>query len=180
VGSDIIERSITLHRCVRYSLATAIALATVLDVRLQAVPPSPIVSSIFVPIEGDIIEPGTTNTLHLTGEIHVLTQVAVSDANVPSVGIWANLVRVRGTSTATGITYLGVGAGNVGWVATNPGPPDIPEQHFEFGLVSLATSPGPPDLPPSPILPVFLRAFTFGAEDTNLGKLQSVEAGFVN
>lgn len=111
-----------MQRCVRYSLATAIVLTTVLAVRLQALPPNPIVSSIFVPIEGDIIEPGTTNPLHLTGEIHVLTQVSVSDTNVPSVGIWANLVRVRGTSTATVITYLGVGARRAGRLPAAPCP----------------------------------------------------------
>ena len=142
-----------------------------------AVPPSPIVSSLFVPIEGDITEPGTTNTLHLTGEIHVLTQVVFSDTGVPSVGIWANLIRVRGTSSVTGITYLGVGAQNVSWIGQNPGAPTIPEQKFDFTLVSVAVPPSP-ILPPNPILPVFLRNFVFGAENTNQGELQTVEAGF--
>jgi hypothetical protein len=141
-------------------------------------PPNPIVSSIFVPIEGDITEPGTTNTLHLTGEIHVLTQVVFSDTGVPSVGIWANLIRVRGTSSVTGITYLGVGAQNVSWVGLNLGPPTVPQENFSFELISLETNPGPPIVPPSPILPVFLRNFVFGAENTNFGELQSVEAGF--
>jgi hypothetical protein len=141
-------------------------------------PPNPIVSSIFVPIEGDIIEPGTTNLVHLGGEIHVITQVTFSDTGVPSVGIWANLVDVRGTSLVTGITYLGVGAGNTDWIGVSPGPPNIPEQDFDFTLVSLETNPGPPNFPPSPILPVFLRNFVFGAENTNFGELQSVEAGF--
>ena len=154
-------------------------LVVVVDVSARATPPNPIVSSVFVPIEGDILEPGTTNTLHLTGEIHVVTHVAFSDAGVSIVGIWANLVRVRGTSQTTGITYLGVGAGNVGWAGANPGPPEIPEQTFDMGLVALSISPGPPDVPPSPILPVFLREFRFGAEDTNSEprvKLTSLES----
>jgi hypothetical protein len=145
---------------------------------LGATPPNPIVSSLFVAIEDDVIEPGTTNVLHLTGEVHVLTQVAFSDTGVPSVGIWANLVRVRGTSQATGITYLGVGAGNATWLGTDPGPPDIPSQGFELALVSLGAAPGAGETPPSPILPVFLRNFHFGAENTNFGKLQSVDASF--
>lgn len=162
-------------------LLVMIIVVALIDVSAQrAVPPSPIVSSVFAAIEGDIIEPGTTNTLHLTGEIHVVTHVTFSDTGVPTVGIWANLVRVRGTSQSTGITYLGVGAGNLSWVGISPGPPDIPEQTFDLGLVALGTNPGPPDTPPSPVLPVFLRHFHFGAEDTNFGRLLSVEASFVS
>jgi hypothetical protein len=167
----------TLFTTILFTLACFTLSPTVLA-QGALTPPSPIVSSLFVPIEGDITEPGTTNTLHLTGEIHVLTQVVFSDTGVPSVGIWANLVRVRGTSSVTGITYLGVGAQNVSWVGLNPGPPNIPQQQLSFTLVSLEISPGPPQLPPNPILPVFLRNFVFGAENTNQGELQTVEAGF--
>jgi hypothetical protein len=156
----------------------AFAVVCLFGVPARATPPSPIVSSLFVPIEGDITEPGTTNMVHLTGEIHVLTHVVFSDTGVPAVQIWANLVRVRGTSSVTGITYLGVGAQNASWVGTNPGPPTIPEQQFSFTLVSLELNPGPPTTPPSPILPVFLRNFVFGAENTNQGELQTVETGF--
>jgi hypothetical protein len=167
-----------LKRTTRYILLLAVVLVSLLGAPARAVPPNPIVSSIFVAIEGDITEPGTTNLLHLTGEVHVLTQVTFSETGLPAVQIWANLVRVRGTSSATGITYLGVGAQNADWVGGNPGPPTIPEQQFSFTLVSLEVSPGPPDVPPNPVLPVFLRNFTFGAEDTNQGELQTVEAGF--
>jgi len=165
-------------RSARFFVVTLVVV--LLSVSAQAVPPNPVVSSVFAPIEGDVGEPGTTNTLHLTGEIHVLTQVAFSEAGVPTVSIWANLVRVRGTSAVTGITYLGVGAGNLSWVGISPGPPDIPEQRLDLALVSLSVSPGPPNVPPSPILPVFLREFRFGTEDTNFGRLVSVEASFVS
>ena len=161
-------------------LFLAILGVVLLGVPARAVPPSPVVSSTFVPIEGDIIEPGTANTLHLTGEVHVVTHAAFSDAGVPTVGIWANLVRVRGTSAATGVTYLGVGAGNLTSVGVNPGSPEIPEQRFDLALVSLSVIPGPPNTPPSPILPVFLRDFRFGAEDTNVGRLVAVTASFVS
>jgi len=147
-------------------------------VPVRATRPSPVVSSLFVAIEGDITEAGTTNMVHLSGEVHVVTHVTFSDTGVPSVGIWANLVHVTGTSSVTGITYLGVGAQNVSWVGLSPGPPGIPEQDFSFALISVDVAPGPPQTPPSPILPVFLRNFTFGAEDTNQGQLQSVETGF--
>ena len=158
----------------------AIVGVALLGAPARAVPPNPIVSSLFVPIEGDIIEPGTSNTLHLTGEIHVLTQVVFSETGVPTVGIWANLVRVRGTSAVTGITYLGVGAGNLTWVGISPGPPNISEERLDFALVSSSVSPGPPDVPPSPVLPVFLRDFRFGAEDTNFARLLGVEGSFVS
>jgi hypothetical protein len=155
-----------------------VALVSFLGAPAQATPPNPIVSSLFVPIEGNVIEPGTTNVVHLTGEVHVITQVRFSDTGVPSVGIWVNLVRVRGTSDVTGITYLGVGASNASWVGVQPGPPDIPEQQFTFTRVSLEVKPGPPTTPPNPVLPVFLGNFVFGVEDTNFGQLQGVDATF--
>ena len=116
--------------------------------------------------------------LHLSGEVHVITHVRFLDIGVPSVGIWVNLVRVNGTSSVTGITYLGVGANNASWVGANPGSPDIPEQQLTFALVSLGGNPGPPDTPPGPCL-VSLNNFVFGGENTNLGELQSVEASFL-
>jgi hypothetical protein len=147
-------------------------------VPIGATPPNPVVPSLFVPLEGDIVEPGTTNLLHLTGEVHIVTHFTVSDQGVPAVSIWANLVRVRGTSQVTGGTYLAVGAGNVGWSGINPGPPEIPQQQLDFALVNIGTNPGPQDTPPSPIVPVVFRNFRFGAEDTNSEKLQDVDASF--
>ena len=135
------------HRSVPLFLAIVVAF---LGVPVRATPPNPVVSSIFVPIEGDIIEPGSTNTVHLTGEIHVVTQVVFSEAGVPTVGIWANLVRVRGTSAATGTTYLAVGAGNLSSVGVSPGPPNIPEQTLDLGLIALGQPPGRLILPRIP------------------------------
>jgi hypothetical protein len=155
-----------------------VALVSFPSAPARATPSNPIVSSLFVPIEGNVTEPGTTNVVHLTSEVHVLTQVTFSETGVPAVQIWANLVRVRGTSEETGITYLGVGASNTNWVGINPGPPDIPEQQLTFTLVSLETQPGPPTTPPNPVLPVFLGNFVFGVEDTNFGQLQTVDASF--
>jgi len=174
------KNRITLFTSIALPLLIALALICFLSVPARALNPGPpnIASSLFVAIEGDINEPGTTNMVHLSGEVHVVTHVAFSDTGVPSVGIWANLVHVTGTSSVTGITYLGVGAQNVSWVGLNPGPPGIPEQNFSFVVISVEQSPGPPTVPPSPVLPVFLRNFVFGAEDTNQGQLQSVETGF--
>jgi hypothetical protein len=166
-----------LKNTIRCIPLLAVALVCLFGAPARATPPSPVVSSLFVPIEGDINEPDTTNIVHLSGEIHVVTHVTFSDTGVPTVGIWANLVRVRGTSSVTGITYIGVGAANTEWVGLNPGLLDIPEQQFGFTLVSLAVPPSPV-LPPNPILPVFLRNFVFGAENTNQGELQTVETGF--
>jgi hypothetical protein len=154
----------------------ALVVVTLSALPVEAFPPSPIVSSLFVPIEGDVPEPGTSNVVHLTGEVHVLTR-AVFDAQSSewSVAFYANLVRVRGTSAASGITYLGVGAGNVSWVGGNPGPPQN-EVPLTFSLLGL--SPGPPQVPPSPVLPVFLRDFVFAQEAGHEGQLDSVAASF--
>ena len=43
-----------------------IVVVALFGVPARATPPNPVVSSVFAPIEGDIIEPGTSNTLHLT------------------------------------------------------------------------------------------------------------------
>jgi hypothetical protein len=124
-----------ITRKFRYALVILVALV----VPLGATPPNPIVSRLFVPIEGDILEPGTINLIHLAGEVHVVTHFTVSEQGIPSMGIWANLVRVRGTSQVTGNTYLAVGADNVGWSGISPGPPDISEQQLEFALVDIGT-----------------------------------------
>jgi hypothetical protein len=63
-------------------------------------------------------------------------------------------------------------------IYNEPGPPNIPEQQLDFALVNIGINPGPPDVPPSPIVSVFFRNFRFGAEDTNFGKLQDVDASF--
>jgi hypothetical protein len=65
-------------------------------------------------------------------------------------------------------------------VGTSPGPPNIPEQTFNFSLVALGVPPSP-ILPPSPVLPVFLRNFSFCQEiNCAPGALQFVEASFVS
>jgi hypothetical protein len=69
------------------TLPYALAILITLVAPIGATPPNPIVSSLFVPIEGDIVEPGTTNILHLTGEVHVVTHLTVSARGVPAVSI---------------------------------------------------------------------------------------------
>ena len=61
-----------------------VAVVGLLAVPAKATPPNPIVSSLFVPIQGDIIEPGTTNLLHLSGEVHLVTHLNFSDKGVLS------------------------------------------------------------------------------------------------
>jgi hypothetical protein len=113
-----------------------------------------------VQLEGDVTL-SNGDVVTFSGEIHVLTQVLFSDTEVPTVSIYANLTHVEGTSLDTGITYLLIGATNLQVVGVQPGPPDIPEQTFNFSLVSL----GPPvETPPNPIVPVFLRNFVFAQE----------------
>jgi hypothetical protein len=113
-----------------------------------------------------------------SGQVHVLTRVTFSDAFVPAVQMYVNLIGVEGTSATSGRTYVLVGASNVEWVGINPGPPDIPEQTFNFSLVQI--SPGPPELPPSPVLPVFLRDFVFAQEAGSEGSLHNVVASFLS
>jgi hypothetical protein len=138
---------------------------------------APRVSTRFVPIEGNVTL-SNGDIVFFSGQVHVLTRATFSDAGVPTVDMYVNLIGVEGTSAATGNNYLLVGAANVEWVGTSPGPPDIPEQTFSFSPVQI--NPGPPDLPPSPILPVFLRNFVFAQEAGSEGVLLSVEVSFLS
>jgi hypothetical protein len=116
-----------------------------------------------------------------SGQVHILTRVTFSDAFLPSVQMYINLIGVEGTSATSGRTYLLVGASNVEWVGSNPGPPTIPEQTFNFDLVEVnpgppQVQPGPPTVPPNPVLPVYLRDFVFAQEAGFEGSLQHVVA----
>jgi hypothetical protein len=159
---------------------------------------SPTVSNLYVPLEGEVTL-SNGDVVTFSGQVHVLTQVTFSDAFVPTVNMYINLIGVEGTSATSGRTYLLVGAYNVEWVSGNPGPPVIPDQTFNFSLVESNpgppdTSPGPPQqppgppqqppgpptTPPNPILPVFLRDFVFTQEAGFEGTLQNVVASFLS
>jgi hypothetical protein len=74
------------------------------------------------------------------------------------------------------LKYLGVGAGVVN-VEVQPGPQQIPNQTFTFGLVSLEQKPGPSQQPPSPniqALPAYFTGFTL----SDAGQLVGVSASF--
>ena len=144
---------------------------------------SPTVSNIYVPLQGEVTLPNG-DTVLLSGRVHILSRVTFSDAFVPTVKLYVNLIGVEGTSDTTGNRYLVVGASNAEWVGVNPGPPDIPEQTFNFSLVEINpgppnVSPGPPNTPPSPILPVYLRDFVYAQEAGSEGSLQGVVASFL-
>jgi hypothetical protein len=144
---------------------------------------SPTVSNLYIPLEGDVTL-SNGDVVTFTGQPRSDTG-HVSDAFVPTVQMYVNLIEVEGTSATTGRTYLLVGAANVEWVGISPGPPIIPEQMFNFELVESTpgpptVSPGPPDLPPNPILPLYLRDFVFAQEAGFEGSLQNAVASFVS
>ena len=146
----------------------------------NAVPPR--VSNLYVPLQGEVVL-SNGDTVLLSGQVHVLSRVTFSDAFVPAVQMYVNLIGVRGISATTGNTYLVVGATNLEWVGVSPGPPNIPDQTFNFGLVQVNPgppdiNPGPPNTPPSPILPVYFRDFVYAQEAGSEGSLQGVIASF--
>jgi hypothetical protein len=141
--------------------------------------PSQSVTSLFVPITGTVQVLNDTNTLvdtvTLSGEVHVLTQVVVS-GSLLSPTAFVNLTRVEGTSAGTGVSYVGMGAVSV----TMPqGPPQTPlPLRLTFALVPLGTpggvAPGPSQIPPGPSQ---LPAGLFLTFDAN-GTLLAVTANF--
>lgn len=146
----------------------------------NGVPPR--VSNVYVPLQGEVVL-SNGDTVFLSGQVHVLSRATFSDAFVPTVNLYINLIGVRGTSATTGNTYLVVGATNIEWVGVNPGPPNIPHQTFNFGLVQVSpgppeTNPGPPNTPPNPVLPVYFRDFVYAQEAGSEGSLQGVIASF--
>jgi len=151
---------------------------------VMAAAPSTRVSNVYVPLQGEVTL-SNGDVVTFSGQVHVLTRVTFSDAFVPAVQMYVNLIGVEGTSDTTGNRYLVVGASNVEWVGVSPGPPNIPEQTFNFSLVEAnpgppETNPGPPETPPSPILPIFLRDFVFAQEAGSEGSLQGVVASFLS
>jgi hypothetical protein len=121
--------------------------------------------------------------VNFSGQVHVLTRVTFSDAFVPTVNMYVNLIGVEGTSATSGKRYLVVGASNIELVGASPGPPIIPDQTFNFSVVETKPGPpqgqpGPPTTPPRPVLPVFLRDFAFAQEAGFEGSLQNVVASF--
>lgn len=147
------------------------------------------VSNVYVPLEGEVTL-SNGDVVSFSGQVHVLTRVTFSDAFVPTVTMYVNLIGVEGTSVRSGRTYLLVGASDVEWVGSNPGPPVVPDQTFNFNLVEGNPGPpqgqpgppdeppGPPNLPPNPVLPIFLRDFVFAQEAGSEGSLQHVVASF--
>jgi len=138
---------------------------------------APRVSNLFTPLVGQV-ELSNGDVVNFSGQVHVVTRVTFSEAFLPAVQMYVNLDRVEGVSPTSGNTYLLVGASNTEWVGINPGPPEIPQQVFSFNLVEIQVNPGPPDLPPSPVIPVYLRDFSFIQEAGSEGTLTGVIASF--
>lgn len=142
------------------------------------------VTSVHIPLQGEVDLPDG-DVVSFSGQVHVLTRVTFSENFVPAVQMYFNLLGVHGTSATTGRSYVLVGAKNTEWIGINPGPPDIPEQDLGASLIQVSpgppdVSPGPPNLPPSPIVPIYLRDFTFAQEAGHEGSLQHVVASFVS
>ena len=165
-----------MRRCARWTLGAAILVSLASPPAWAASPGPPEVSSLFVPLEGEVML-SNGDLVSFAGEVHVLTQVVFSGTGVPSTSIYVNLARVQGTGTS-GAHYVVVGAVSTTEVGANPGPPEIPGQEFNFALVTLGVPPSPA-VPPSPILSVVLEQFTFCQEsDCAPGALFHVEAHF--
>ena len=166
-------------KVIKFICVIAISIAAVLQI--VAAPAK--VTSVHIPLQGEL-DLSNGDVVSFTGQVHVLTRVTFSDTFVPAVQMYFNLQGVQGTSAISGRSYVLVGAANANWVGINPGPPDIPEQTFGVALVEVnpgppGTSPGPPNVPPSPIVPIYLREFTFAQEAGFEGSLQHVVASFV-
>jgi hypothetical protein len=66
------------------------------------------VTSIFVPLEEDVTL-SNVDVVTFSGQVHVLTRVTFSEAFVPTVNMYVNLIGIEGTSATSGRTYLLVG-----------------------------------------------------------------------
>src|SRR5215216_423893 len=108
-------------RHIKNSLITIAAIAMVYVASVNA---SPKVSNVYVPLQGEVVL-SNGDTVVLSGQVHVLSRATFSDAFVPTVNLYINLIGVRGTSATTGNTYLVVGATSLEWAGTSPGPPNI-------------------------------------------------------
>jgi hypothetical protein len=108
-----------------------------------------------VPLSGTVFVPlsdGSFDTVALTGEVHVVTQVRPNDPAHPPdpVRIHVNLDQVSGIGDVSLLLYVATGANRVNLPAV---PPDPVNLGFKLRAVGVGQNPGPTH-PPDPIMPL--------------------------
>ena len=130
----------------------------------------PLTMSLHVPFAGTVSVPladATTDTVTLTGVLHLVLHVVPPDPILPTdpMRVRVNLEQVAGVGEDTSLRYLAVGADQVNF-ATVPPDPILPLD-LSFSLVQLPDPTVPPDpiSPPNPVLPLDVAVFLTLTED---------------
>jgi len=129
--------------------ATALfALATLVSAGVSA--EGPVTSSVMVPVDGLVFQPGGTfESVALTGRMHLVTQSIPNDPCTSSdpCSVFFNLADVKGIGLPSGNNYIAIGA-----VTTTcyPVDPCFPS----FTILPVSSPNPPPIVPPSPIMPI--------------------------
>jgi len=133
-----------------------VLLSVALWIALPAQGAQPVTTSLRVPLSGTVFVPlsdGSFDTVALTGEVHVVTQVRPNDPAHPPdpVRIHVNLDQVSGVGDVSLLLYVATGANRVNLPAQ---PPDPINLGFELRAVGVEKDPGPISRPPNPSMPL--------------------------
>jgi hypothetical protein len=132
-----------------------VLLSVALWIALPAQGAQPVTTSLRVPLSGTVFVPlsdGSFDTVALTGEVHVVTQVRPNGPAQPPdpIRIHVNLDQVSGIGDVSLLLYVATGANRVNLPAV---PPDPVNLGFKLRAVGVGQNPGPTQ-PPDPIMPL--------------------------
>ena len=125
------------------------ALATLVSAGVSAA--YPVTSSVMVPVDGLVFQPGgTLESIALTGRMHLVTQFTPTDPCIPSdpCRVFFDLADVKGIGLPSGNTYVAIGAVTTSCTPVDPCFPS-------FTILPVSAQPIPPPItPPNPIMPI--------------------------
>ena len=129
--------------------ATALfALTTLVSAGASAA--GPVTSSVMVPVDGLVFQPGgTLESIALTGRMHLVTQFMPTDPCIPNdpCRVFFDLADVKGIGLPSGNNYVAIGAVTTSCMPVDPCFPS-------FTILPVSAPGSPPITPPSPIMPI--------------------------
>jgi hypothetical protein len=110
----------------------------------------PVTSSVMVPVDGLVFQPGGTfESIALTGRMHLVTQFYPNDPCTPTdpCRVFFDLADVKGIGLPSGNTYVAIGAVTTSCTPVDPCFPS-------FTILPVSSPVPPPIIPPDPIMPI--------------------------
>jgi hypothetical protein len=139
---DVMHQSKSIAASVLFALATLVSAG--------GLAAGPVTSSLMVPVDGLVFQPGGTfESIALTGRMHLVTQFYPTDPCIPNdpCRVFFDLADVKGIGLPSGNSYVAIGAVTTTCMPVDPCFPS-------FTILPVSVPNGPPIAPPSPIMPI--------------------------